>query len=332
MLDTPPSAYIQVQQTQENPAAPCCSFPVSHPIAQGIAIRKLPELQKELEAAKMAAFEAGKLLLEVRHSKDLQITEKVSSDGFITPVTAADQLANDLICKELIEHFPEYGLMTEEAIRDVALQDALKDWDKREYTWFIDPLDGTQSFIDGSDDFGIHIGLTRNGHPVLGVNYYPVSNTFYWAVAGKGAFRQVANGKPEKLHLNKIDKKIRPLKSLSLKETLAVYNRLFGKELNDEDQQKLFQYVGSMGLKICTIAMGNGNLYITTGAKGGLWDTCSGEVIIKEAGGNITDRYGKPINYRGDGKLSNGVIVSGNKEIHDKVVKIYELLESSIGR
>src|SRR5579871_834681 len=116
---------------------------------------------KELETAVIVAKEAGSILLQYwNQGMDLEVEMKGTS-----PVTLADFQSNELICKRLIAAFPDFGLLTEEKISGDEIEKAIARWRETEWTWVVDPLDGTRSYIAGRKDFGIHIALLHFGIP-----------------------------------------------------------------------------------------------------------------------------------------------------------------------
>src|ERR1700730_5623010 len=97
------------------------------------------ELQVSIDLAK----KAGLCIAHIRqHKEDLEIRQKKNNDHDVSLVTTADLQSNDIICKGLQAHFPEYGILSEETDQNT-LPD--KWWEKR-YAWIIDPLDGTEDF------------------------------------------------------------------------------------------------------------------------------------------------------------------------------------------
>ncbi len=203
-----------------------------------------------------------------------------------TPVTIADFESNEAICKKLIAAFPDYGLLTEETIGGEIMEKAISCWRTAEWTWVVDPLDGTKTFISGRKDFGIHIALLHFGTPVLGVNYYPVSKTIYFAVDGCGAYIQVKNKALKRIYTEENPKMLRPIIS-SRKSTFvhSFYSAFLGMPLTPKMLRKDFKCVGSCGLRLCMIAEGARDIYVSNGESGSIWDYASGSIILKEAGG-----------------------------------------------
>ncbi len=271
-------------------------------------------LEKELSVAQEAALAAGEILLSY-WKMDVSVQLKEGARGDISPVTAADFASNELLCKLLVEKFPGYGLLTEEEIGDPQVLEAISRWREAEYAWFIDPLDGTKSFVNGSDQFGIHIGLTRDGIPVLGVNYFPALQVMYWAVEGRGAYKTGQDGVSRQIFTDRSES-VRPIRSSS--EALfadQIYRELTG----SADHPK----AGSAGLRFSLIAEGAANFYISQGDRGSLWDLCSGHIVLKEAGGILTDRFGHEIDYRSPVvEAIHGCLASGSEAAHKRALEL----------
>ncbi len=276
----------------------------------------------ELSVGLQTAREAGNEILRIKHSgTDLQIQNKEGIYQIVSPVTIADTRANEIICRTLITQFPTYGLLTEEAVDDEVLLKAIERWQVSDLTWIIDPLDGTKAFIRNGTDYGVHIGLTLHGEPVLGINYYPETDTAYFAVKGCGAYKQVGNLPAERVSVSHVlEEEIRPIGNSDPKETAHIYQELFGMKISNGSLPNL----DSCGWKICMISEGNSyNLYISSGIRGGIWDYCSGEVILCEAGGVISDLKGNPIDYRSDeGRNKEGLVICNDKALHEKVIEV----------
>src|SRR5688500_9216863 len=120
--------------------------------------------QRELSTAIEVAREAGAAILDY-YDRPLKIEQK-SDSGDSEPVTQADKAANEIIVQRLQRDFPDDGILAEESI------DTSRRLSK-ERVWMIDPLDGTNGFIDGNGDFAVQIGLAEKGKPMMGVVYQP---------------------------------------------------------------------------------------------------------------------------------------------------------------
>ncbi len=284
-------------------------------------------LKKELEVAKRAAFAAGKKILEVYNSEDFQVRFKDEKEE--APVALADRLSNIELCRILHTEFPEYGILSEEVLEEnvleelPSLKDALENWRGREFSWIIDPLDGTKYFVKKSGKFGVQIGLVHKGKPVLGVNYYPVEKLLYFATKGKGTFLQKEGETLKKLSTSS---------RANFQELIIVSSKKIPENLENliknENLPEPLRVDGA-GLKICKIAEGEGDLYIlikqTSPTGVSIWDICSCASILEEAGGKITDLYGEPINFfQEHPELRRGAIASNGRISHKEISKFIE--------
>jgi 3'(2'), 5'-bisphosphate nucleotidase len=277
--------------------------------------------EKEMEAAIAAAFRAGKKILEVYDTNDFQVEFK-SDDQ---PVSLADKLSNVELCNFLHTAFPTYGILTEEGVESTAdqkLENSLRklyqEWKTCEFAWVIDPLDGTKDFIKRTGEFGIHIGLIKNDQPILGVNYYPVTNMIYKAIKGEGAYKNCGN-QDQRICVREVQN----LKDMMIVGSASSPNPKL-QEFTREQQWNEPLKIGSLGLKLCLIAEGSADLYILLDNKAKLWDVCSPQVILEEAGGKITDLNCKPLNYSsGKTNFETGIIATNGK-IHEPVIKLLQ--------
>src|SRR6478672_10550718 len=134
---------------------------------------------RELDLAINLARAAGGAIM-AQYQGPLRIEQK-NYDDDVEPVTQADRIANELIVNGLKQEFPNDGILAEESI----------DTERRlskSRVWMVDPLDGTNGFIDGNGDFAVQIGLVENGECVLGVVYQPRRGVLFRAVIGGGTW------------------------------------------------------------------------------------------------------------------------------------------------
>ena len=132
---------------------------------------------EELISAKVAARNAGKILMKYYESSDKEIKMKSANN----PVTVADQEADKYLFNFLTNEFPEYGWLSEETLDT---QERLE----KNRVWVVDPLDGTKEFIEGVPHFSVSIGLVENGEPVIGVIYNPATEEMFSCEKGKGVY------------------------------------------------------------------------------------------------------------------------------------------------
>jgi 3'(2'), 5'-bisphosphate nucleotidase len=236
-------------------------------------------MKVEIDTIKEIAKAAGNMAMQFYQS-DIKVAYKDNDAG--SPVTAAD-LASEKVIKERLSAYA-LPILSEESEDDRSRLDS-------EYVWIVDPLDGTSDFIERTGEFSIMIGLVRQGEPILGVVYEPVSGRCYWAEKGNGAFVE-NNGTISTLAVFPIDDFGRMTILLSRNHLLETEVRAreslgIGNELK----------VGSAGIKICRIAQGKGDVYINSSNKTSEWDTCAAEIILREAGGTISDLDGNELRY-----------------------------------
>lgn len=217
--------------------------------------------------------EAGKIAMHF-YVRNYSIKEKENK----TPVTEADLEINNFLLNKLSKF--GYPILSEESEDD---------FEKRkvaDYVWVIDPLDGTSDFVQKTGEFAIMIGLVdnRTGESVLGVIFAPVLEDLYFAQKGKGSFMCHSEFISESQKIIVSQNKLEGGKILVSRNHLGECEQKVAKKYNMIQIQ-----MGSAGLKICRIARGDAELYINSSDKSGIWDICAGDVILKEAGGKMTD-------------------------------------------
>ena len=255
-------------------------------------------ISKDLQLAIDSARAGGKVLLDFYQRKNYEVYTKADK----SPVTDAD-MASDKLLHELLAAGSSYAILSEEGEKsDERLA--------RDSLWIVDPLDGTRDFVARTDQFCVIIGLARRGVPVLGAVYAPVQDVMYFAESGGGAWKQVgavasvrfrvsevADLGAARLLVNQLNVKPEILKAA---EGMGIKHFLSG---------------GGMGLKLCALAEGAADVHFNGYKNLAEWDTCAPEIILLEAGGEITDLQGGRLGYnavdiyRGRGTLAtNGVL------------------------
>jgi 3'(2'), 5'-bisphosphate nucleotidase len=222
------------------------------------------------------------------------------------PVTVADRTADQLISEGLSAAFPDDGLLTEESEDDASRLE-------KDRVWIVDPLDGTTEFLEETDDFVVQIALTARGQPVLGVVYQPVEDLLYYARQGRGAYRE-HNGLRLRLQVSA---------EADPGRMCLVASRSRYSDLIEAGRQVLgiqtVQRVGSVGLKVGLLAQGACDLYLATNLCKE-WDLCAPHALLKEAGGELTDLYGRPIVYNKPEVGECTGLVASNGQAHDHIV------------
>jgi 3'(2'), 5'-bisphosphate nucleotidase len=272
----------------------------------------------ELRIALELAREAGAAILDL-YEGPLDIQEKSGADDR-EPVTQADTLANEIIVTRLQREFPADGILAEESV------DTAHRLDKPR-VWMIDPLDGTTGFIDGNGDFAVQIGLTENGECVLGVVYQPLTGVLYRAVRDTGSWVERPDYAPEQARVSD-QREISTMRLAASRSHRSPRMDKVVRALGLKDEVLR----GSVGIKVGLIVEQQCDLYVHLSPRTKQWDTCAPEVILREAGGSITDLFGRPLRYNHvDVQNRNGVVAS-NGVSHSRIIKSLQPLLAEFGR
>jgi myo-inositol-1(or 4)-monophosphatase len=246
-----------------------------------------------------AARKAGRgLVRDFGEVEQLQVSIK----GPANFVSNADHKAEETIFKELNKARPGYGFLMEE-------RGAIDGVDKT-HRWIVDPLDGTTNFLHSNPLFAISIGLEREGQLVAGVIYNPASDELFTAEKGKGAFMN--------------DRRLRVAARKSLSDCLVTTGiphrgrEGHGRFLKDMDvmmrEVSGVRRTGSAALDLAFIAAGRFDAYWEHNLKA--WDLAAGIVIVREAGGIVSDLSG------GDKMLENGDVLAANSTIQKLMLSV----------
>jgi myo-inositol-1(or 4)-monophosphatase len=230
--------------------------------------------EKELDVAREAALNAERKLKTL-----LGHVREVRKKGERDLVTEADFQAEKAIIDTIHRHFPLDSLLSEEMGEYKALPDRL---------WIIDPLDGTINFTHALPFYAVCIGLQAEGRLVLGLVFNPVMDERFEALEGGGAF---LNGVP--IHVSRVSTLLESLVATGFPYSLhqsagTITQRLHQVLVRAQAVRRL----GSAALDLCYLAAGRFDAYWEEGLKP--WDTAAATVIVREAGGRLTDYEGNP--------------------------------------
>jgi myo-inositol-1(or 4)-monophosphatase len=248
------------------------------------------------QVAILAARRAG-LLLKRRLGQKRQIKYK----GAVNLVTEMDLLAERVIVSEVRKRYPDHGFLAEEKTN---LQGSSP------YRWVIDPLDGTTNYAHAFPVFSVSIALEKERKVILGVVYDPTREELFVAKKGKGAR---LNGR--KIHVSST-----PKLSECLLATGFPYDiREAGADNFDHFRNfalraHAVRRAGSAALDLCYVAAGRFDGFWEM--RLGPWDMAAGSLIVREAGGKVTDFLGNPVDL--DGKH----VLASNGKIHREMIKL----------
>lgn len=224
--------------------------------------------------------------------ENLQVSEKGPGDF----VTQSDLRTEKVLIDELSRARPGYGIVAEEA--------GISEGKDKSHRWLIDPIDGTTNFVHGIPHFAISVALEREGALVAGIIYNPIADELYLAEKGTGAF------------LN--NRRLRVSARREMKSALFATGIPFadreGKDVFLVELSALMPKVagvrrfGSAALDLAYVAAGRFDGYWERGLAP--WDMAAGIVLVREAGGLVTDMSGEP------NMLASGGIVVANPHLH----------------
>ncbi len=258
-------------------------------------------MKQFLAVARQAALKAGRILRE-----NINGIREVRFKGDINLVTEMDIRAERAVVDTLLHSFPSHGILAEEeaSIRNGS-----------EFTWIIDPLDGTTNYAHGYPCFSVSIALEQSGEIILGIVYDPMRDELFTAERGLGAFLNERT-----IRVSTADRLIRSLlatgfpydRKVSRKNNLNNFNNLLmaSQEVRRD---------GSAALDLCSVAAGRFDGFWELKLKP--WDVAAGSLIVLEAGGIVTDFSGTTFSIHKD------EIVASNGKIHGQMIHILDNVE-----
>jgi myo-inositol-1(or 4)-monophosphatase len=254
-----------------------------------------------LAIAVRAARRAGAIINRAARDVDLLWVARKRHADFVTEV---DHAAEQAVIEILHRAYPDHAILAEESGAKAGQAG------ESEYTWIIDPLDGTTNFIHGFPQYAVSIGLRHKGLLVQGVIYDPAKNELFTASRGRGAFlneRRIRVSKRAQLDEALIGTGF-PFRELeSLDEYLGMFREITSRTAG-------IRRAGAAALDIAYVAAGRLDGFWEMGLSP--WDMAAGALMVQEAGGLVGD-------FRGDsGFLDSGRIVCGNPKIFAQLVRI----------
>ena len=247
------------------------------------------------ELAVTTAKEAGQLAMGYF---DTNLAVEWKQD--LTPVTAADRQAEELIRKRLLSSFPNDGFLGEEFGSTPGTSG---------FRWIIDPIDGTRNYVRGIPLWATLIGLEYRDEQILGVADVPAMNQTYRALRGDGAFRD-----DQRIHVSKVS---------DISQAMMFYSSLSwfikaGRQDAFLELARRVQRQRGFGdfYGFVLVAQGSGELMMEHGTHA--WDLAAIKPIVEEAGGRFSNWDGQANIYRPDVLVSNGVL-------HEEVLNLLAL-------
>ena len=250
------------------------------------------------EFLKKIIVQAGDAALEFQTNAKVAYAKRHSTDI----ITEGDLLSNKIITEAIKEKYPEHVILSEEGEHQLG----------EEYTWIIDPIDGTFNYSKGSPLFCVIIGLAYKKEMLMGAVYAPALKELYFAEKGKGAFLN-----DQKIHCGDVkDITLAYGNGLSLIGPTRL--PLLEKFIQEAKQHNFwFGSIGVLGLSLAWVADGKRDWVISSG--GSVWDYAASSLILREAGAKITEINGDPWVLT---ENINSIVAAGTTELHQYLLKM----------
>lgn len=214
-------------------------------------------------------------------------------------VTYVDKFCGKLIINNLKKYFPKHNFVSE----DFPIKQIHSD-----YTWYIDPLDGTTNYSIQNPLFGVSIGVAYKKETMEGVFFFPVLKQLFYVKKGAGAY---LNNK--KIHVSPKKLFHKSILTIGFPHRLPAMRRaldIFKKIRPSVDNVRIF---GSAAYSFCAVASGHTEAFILVGLLKP-WDVNSGILLVEEAGGAVT-------NFKGNKNYDGEDLVVSNGKIHQQILK-----------
>ncbi len=248
------------------------------------------ELKIRLDAALEASWRAGRITLEYYQSG---LAVQTKDDG--SPVTQADLRAEQEIRRLLSQSFPHDAIVGEEGEKDLS---------RPEGTWYLDPIDGTRSFICGVPFYGVLIAFEVQREVLLGVVNFPALNEIVWAVRGEGCYW---NGRRARVST------VANLREATLLTTDSYHMEKLGYSASWRQLCAATKLQRTWGDAYGHVLVATGRAEVMIDPRMNVWDCGPLLPILTEAGGCFTDWSGVPTIHGTNAFSSNGLL---HEEVH----------------
>jgi len=261
-------------------------------------------MDSHLEVAVEAAREAGAILVA-----ELARPVSINYKGDVDIVTQADGRSEQAIMSRLRNHFPRHAIVAEESGAHAAAASGTR------FCWYVDPLDGTTNFAHGFPWFCVSIALAEgpagNEELLAGVIYQPLTDELFTAARGEGAY---LNNK--RIHVSGVAKLATSLLGTGFPAHKRAQNPNIHFYWNFTLRSHGVRRAGSAALDLAAVACGRFDGFWEFGLHP--WDTAAGVLLVREAGGAVTNFAGEP--YR----LGMRECLASNSRIHEEMRAVAE--------
>jgi 3'(2'), 5'-bisphosphate nucleotidase len=255
--------------------------------------------ERELEAAREAARQAGRVILDAY--KQFQAIP----DAPIDISTEADRQAQETILSYLKKRFPSDALCAEE--RTPALAGVASVGSR---LWIVDPIDGTRGFARKNGEFSVMIAFVEEGRIAAGVVLEPAKNRCTYATHGQGCWR-CDDGEP-------VACRVTATVDLATAVMVQSHSRKPGAPSRMEQAVRPGRVVEtySAGIKLAMVARGEVDLYVNDYTQFHDWDIAAGHILVAEAGGTVTGLHGQELHYGLPDAWQRFGLLGSNGQVH----------------
>ena len=249
-------------------------------------------MQERLEYARAIAYQAGEITLRYFYDTKKIVVE---SKDDASPVTIADRETEHFLRQRISERFPDDAVVGEELTNTTGTTG---------FQWFLDPIDGTKSFILGVPLYSTLIGIANDGECVAGVIALPALGELVWAGTGLGTWHETKRGEPKRCRVSDCSRLEQAsfltseISTFSERHRWEAFSRL-------EKNVKLVRTWGD-GYGYVLVATGRADVMVDPLMSD--WDSAPLQVIIEEAGGRFTDWKGNATSFGKEAVATNGIL------------------------
>tara|TARA_Y100001968_G_scaffold11613_1_gene9676 strand:+ start:451 stop:1365 length:915 start_codon:yes stop_codon:yes gene_type:complete len=276
------------------------------------------ELTTLLDELRKLSWAAAEVLMAYARGQDPPYgfpTSLTVDDGGDGPVSAADMAVNELLITGLKNNltYNNWDILSEETSKEKTFQ---RGHLKKDWCWILDPLDGTKDFLEGSENYAVHIALAHKQKPKIGIVLIPEKNELWFGIIGRGAWCENRDG--SKKYISFSDR-------LDIPELILVSSK-------NHQQSKLINLlstlcfaetikIGSVGCKIASILRGEADVYISLSGKTSPkdWDMAAPHALIEAAGGMFSHADGSNLIYEKINYCQSGCLIASHGKSHQKI-------------
>ena len=242
------------------------------------------------------------------------LTVKEGGDG---PVSAADMAVNQLLISGLKDNmtYQEWDILSEESSKEKKIQITNL---KQDWCWIIDPLDGTKDFLQGSENYAVHIALVYKQKPKIGIVLIPERNELWFGVIGSGAWYENREGHKKQISFSE-RKEISELILVSSKNHQELKLKNLLRKINFSSTKM----IGSVGCKVASILRGESDVYISLSGKTAPkdWDMAAPHALIEAAGGAFSHADETSLSYQNPSFSQSGCLIASHGKAHKNICK-----------